>query len=309
MRVFTIASLLAALLAISCQVPKPENPLEIVVFDVGDGSALLVRTPEQRTCLIDGGPTFAGANKVWPVLDSLGIREVDYCIATSYDERRIGGLDEILRRLGGEEGILFRALDRGSNTATDDFADYARVVGRRRERLRLGQEIVMGGLVIRCVAVDGRVVGSKRADVSIEADRSIALKLTYGDFDMLIPGDLCALSLPARPPLASRLSEATDEVEVLIVGEQGGANSVSYMMQELLDPVASVISVGPQQESLPDIRTMTQLTRRDRKVYLTNGSLTAVPYGRGRAVNGDVWISVLPGCFVVAGDTFRTSRQ
>ncbi|MBM3316062.1 hypothetical protein FJY71_09575, partial [candidate division WOR-3 bacterium] len=149
--------LTVVLLVPACQVPKPEVPLDVVVFDVGQGSAVLVRTPDGRTCLIDGGPTYAGANQVWPVLDSLQIRELDYCFALNYTAGRIGGLDEVVRRLQGEEGILFRCYDRGYTARSPEFEQYAAAVGRRRHRLRAGDEVMMGELRIRCLAANGRV--------------------------------------------------------------------------------------------------------------------------------------------------------
>ncbi|MEO0080032.1 MAG: hypothetical protein ABIK44_05090 [candidate division WOR-3 bacterium] len=309
MKMLYLIAGLVAFVQLGCQVPKPLNPVEIVVFDVGHGHSILVRTPDQHTCLIDGGPTFAGANEVCPVLDSLGITELDYCIATNYTPERIGGLDEIVRHLGGEEGILFRSLDRGSASPTDEFAEYVAAVGKRRTKIRLGQVIKLGELTITCCAVNGRVIGSKPVRVIAEQDKSIALLLSWGSFDMLIPSDLLGVATPFRPDLGTRLTDATDEIEVLVIGNFGSDKSVSYVMQEQADPVVSIISVGPNQDSLPSQRTINRLTRRDRRLYQTNTTGSdEIPRGRGRIVQGDIWIRVYPDFYTVAGDTFRTYR-
>lgn len=301
--------LLIILLLATCKTPQRETPLDIIVFAAGQGSAVFVQTPDSRTCLIDGGPSFTGANRIWPVLDSLQVRELDYCFALNYTAGRIGGLDEVIRRLQGEEGILFRCYDRGASVRTPEFTEYAAAVGRRRQRIRPGEEIRMGELTIRCLAADGRVFGRKPAKTTTEEDRSIALLLSYRDFDVLIPGDLAASSESGRPDLLNQVADLVDEVELLILGNNGGQDAISFQAFEKLNPVVSVISVGANQESLPAVSTLTQVSRRGRRVYITNRTATTeIVEGRGRAVNGNIRISVYDNFYTVAGDTLRARR-
>jgi len=126
---------------------------------------------------------------------------------------------------------------------------------------------------------------------------------------MLIPSDLQAVATPFRPDLATRLADAIDEVELLLVGSGGSENSVSYALQEQANPVVAIISVGPNSDSLPAQKIINRLARRDRRVYQTNATGSdQLPPGRGRIVRGNIWIAVYPGYYTVAGDTFRTWR-
>lgn len=294
---------------ICCQEPKPEHNLEIVFFDVGPGSATLIRTPERRTCLIDGGPTYAGANDICPILDSLGITELDYCAATNYTEGRIGGLDEVVRYLGGERGIINQCLDRGRAASGPAFAEYRQAVGKRREAIKVGQTITLGDVKITCLARNGRVLGTRYRTPKVEEDRSIALRVSYCDFDLLIPGDLSAAADGPRLDLLSELAEVCDEVELLAVGDFGSARASSFRTLEQLNPVASVISVGPNQDSLPSPRTVNRLLKYRRKLYQTNRAGNSdLPQRGGRVVNGNIWVTVTPRFFTVAGDTFWTFR-
>ncbi len=292
-----------------CRVPQPEGNLEIVVVDVGQGSAVLIRTPDQRTCLIDGGPTYAGANDICPILDSLGITELDYCIATNYTEERIGGLDEVVRYLGGKEGVLFECRDRGYSYDSPAFHEYALAVGGRREKMRRGGVIELGEVAIWCLAANGRVLGSKQANSIAEEDKSIALLLSYYGFDMLIMSDLIGVAGNARCNLGSKIAEASDEVEVMLVGGYGSDVSVNFAMMMQINPVVSVVSAGPNDRNLPAQKTINRLTKRHRRVYQTNHTgWNMIPHESGRIVEDNIWITVNRNCYTVAGDTFRTYR-
>ncbi len=297
------------LAGLGCQLPQPEGKLDVVFFDVGHGSAILVRTPDQRTCLIDGGPTYAGANDICPILDSLGITELDYCIATNYTEARIGGLDEVIRYLGGEEGILFQCYDRGRGLNSPAFLEYRQAAAGRRKTLRPGKVIEMGDVTIWCLAANGRVLGSKHKPPRMEQDKSIALLVSYCNFDMLVTSDLVWTSDSIRLNLGSEVTEISDEAELFAVGDFGSASAVSYKMVQQVHPVVSVISVGPNDSDLPAQKTINRLTRRRRKVYQTNhtGS-NLIPRQSGRIVGGDIWVTVGQDFYTVAGDTFRIFR-
>ncbi len=308
-RVFHGLLLPALLMIFACQVPEPESYVDITFIDVGHGHAVLIRTSDQRACLIDGGPAFAGANEICPLLDSLGITELDYSISTNYTSGRVGGLDEVIRWLGGEEGVLYRCYDRGGTSTAAEFGEYAAAVGSRRTRIRMGEMIDMGDVSIWCVAVNGRVLGEKAKPVTAEEDRSVALLVSYGEFDMLIASDLTSVAGGGRYNLGTSLADGSDEVEMLVVGEGGPPNSLGPRMVENLNPVVSIIPIGANDDSLPSQKVVNRLTRHDRKVYQTSRTgWDMIPTGRGRIVGGDIHVTVGRDYYVVAGDTFRTYR-
>jgi competence protein ComEC len=308
-RVFPGLLLFALLAILACHAPVPEGYVEITFIDVGHGSAVLIRTSDQRACLIDGGPTYAGANDVCPLLDSLGITELDYCIATNYTPERVGGLDEVIRWLGGEEGVLYRCFDRGGVLPSTEFAEYAATAGSRRTRMRIGEQIEMGEVSIWCMAINGRVLGEKAKPVTAEEDKSIALLVSYGKFDMLIGSDLTSVAGGGRYNLGTSLAEASDEVEMLVVGGGAPVNSLGPHMMENLNPVVSIIPVGANDDSLPSQTVVNRLTRHDRKVYQTDRTgWDLIPSGKGRIVGGNIRVTVYRDYYVVAGDTFRTYR-
>ncbi len=70
--------------------------LEVLFFDVGQGDSILIRSPDGKVILIDGGERTPG---VLPYLSKLGIRQIDVVVATHPHDDHIGGLPDVFRQL------------------------------------------------------------------------------------------------------------------------------------------------------------------------------------------------------------------
>jgi competence protein ComEC len=88
-------------LALSLAVPLEQvHPLQLLTFDVGQGTAVLIRTPHHQL-LYDTGPAFtenfdAGSGIVTPYLHSKGLVSLDALIVSHNDADHSGGMDAIL---------------------------------------------------------------------------------------------------------------------------------------------------------------------------------------------------------------------
>ena len=74
--------------------------LEVVFFDVGQGDAILIETPQRQQILIDGGPSSAILEKLgdeMPFWD----RMIDLIILTHPEHDHIAGLIEVLKKISG----------------------------------------------------------------------------------------------------------------------------------------------------------------------------------------------------------------
>ncbi len=74
----------------------PEKTVQVHFIDVGGGDATLIRTPNGKNILIDGGDANSGI--VQYLLD-LGIVQIDLMIATHAHKDHIGGLIDVLNIL------------------------------------------------------------------------------------------------------------------------------------------------------------------------------------------------------------------
>ena len=102
--------------------------VEITFIDVGQGDAILIRTPRGRTVLVDGGgsPRRAvddyfdvGARKLVPYLQHIGVRRVDIVVNTHPDEDHLQGLLAVLRTR--QVGLV---LDSGQAANTWTYREY-----------------------------------------------------------------------------------------------------------------------------------------------------------------------------------------
>ena len=73
-----------------------ENALEVHFISVGQGDSVLIRTPDNTNILIDAGDGYKdNRDHLLSYLDNLGIKTLDYVVATHSDNDHIGGFDDI----------------------------------------------------------------------------------------------------------------------------------------------------------------------------------------------------------------------
>lgn len=97
--VFRFLFLASVLFLLSSKCPENKEtgkPLRICVIDVDQGDAILIISPQNRYLLIDGGDRGYGDSEINPLLDSLGIKHLDYTVVSHYHADHIGGLDEVI---------------------------------------------------------------------------------------------------------------------------------------------------------------------------------------------------------------------
>lgn len=119
---------LAALLFLPLLWPDRNLPrageVDLLVFDVGQGQAVLVRTA-RHAFLYDAGPATpegfdAGERVVVPALHALGVRRLDATIVSHGDADHAGGFAALRRRF--DTGAVFAARDAGVEGAAPCLA-------------------------------------------------------------------------------------------------------------------------------------------------------------------------------------------
>jgi competence protein ComEC len=164
--------------------------LDILFFDVGQGDAVLVTTPNERRLLVDTGPaegsSSAAAHSVLPYLKRRGIDHLETVVVTHPDADHLGGLPSILRSVS-----VGRVVHSGQQADTDLY----RTTRHLLQRSRVAQEAVDRGDSLTIGArVHGSVIGPPedptRHDIDTENGASVVLRLSYGRVDVLLPGDI-----------------------------------------------------------------------------------------------------------------------
>ena len=230
MHTFTVVSLL--LLA-----PLETGP-GFHFIDVGQGSALLLRSSEGELVLIDSGPT-AGAEAILHALSQHAVSRISLWVHTHHDADHIGGFAPVLAGLDGRPGsdddIEFERLwDRGLAGSLPDseaLSLYFALADSRREVPDPGTVFELPDLRVEVLALDPPPAAAP------ENDRGLALCVDVGGVRALLPGDLST----SRFELAAA---ACPDVDVLWLSHHGSANASSSLGIELADPSLVVVSAG-----------------------------------------------------------------
>ena len=89
----------------------PNTTATIDVLDVGQGDAILIRSPEGKMALIDAGPRKA----IVPLLRKMGVKSIDIVVVTHHPADHYGGMDDVIRAFKPK---IFLATDSTHTTPT-----------------------------------------------------------------------------------------------------------------------------------------------------------------------------------------------
>ncbi|HXF05133.1 MAG TPA: MBL fold metallo-hydrolase [Blastocatellia bacterium] len=232
---------------------RAEAVLSIYFLDIGQGNATLIVSPTGRTLLIDGGRDGMGQSVIVPEMQRLGIRALDYMVATHYDGDHIGGLDEVaavyppsIAYDGGDAILPFSPPDQNI------FSAYLRAIGAARRTITPGTVLDLGdGAVVTCIVVNGRLLSGGSVDVLGRRDRndqpdnsaSIGLLVQFGDFDFFLAGDLTGGGLNTTD-VESTVAQLVGDVDVLQISHHGSRTSSNGTFLRTLKAEVGIIQAG-----------------------------------------------------------------
>jgi competence protein ComEC len=239
----SVALLSAVSAALIVAGPLPSWPLRarlrVVVLDVGQGDATIVRFPTGRTLLVDagglGGKTRfdIGERVVAPALWHLGVRRLDVLALTHGDADHVGGAGAALEIFRPRE--VWEGVPVPRDSALTDLAD-------RADALRVAWRSVQTGDLLREGPVTVRVWHPPPPDWErqrVRNDDSVVLEVRYGDVSFVLPGDIGA---QVEGVLAAALPPAP--IRVLKAAHHGSATSSSNGFLSALRPQVTIISCG-----------------------------------------------------------------
>ncbi|MBI5499698.1 MAG: hypothetical protein HY907_05615 [Deltaproteobacteria bacterium] len=253
--------------------------LRVVFFDVGTGDAILVQSPSGRTLLVDlgipqvvadGHEADAARHVVERVAAYTGRGRVDYFLASHYHTDHVGAFGSGGASFGGiawaaESGGLEigTLLDRGRTPAgdSDSQVDYLRWAENHADRRvidRAGAEFIdLGpGVTVDVVAAPGAGVAPEGSG---ENGFSIALRVTFGDLEISLAGDLTGDCDDGVVDVETRVASVMGAVEVYKVNHHGSQSSSNLSWVRALHPQVAVFSLGSSRFGYPHERTVAAL--------------------------------------------------
>lgn len=277
--------------------------LRIYAIDCGQGSSTLIVGPTGVSMLIDGGPdqsgwdsSPSGPGPVAQAIAAAGIAQLDYTLLTHYHSDHYEGLTELAQHNYLKSNA--KAYDRGNSPApengfTSAINSYISAMGAKRTTITPGTIINLGGgATITCKVVAGQIAGGPLIDTTgssqLENSNSIAMLLTYNNFQMYIGGDLTgggSSTTNVENPLAPFIGN----VDVYIADHHGSSSSSPATFINTLAPEVSIASCGldnpynhPSGTFLNNVNKSTRATM----VYSTTGGAAGSDnYGNRGFVN------------------------
>jgi len=256
-RVLVYLAVAGACVAVFLSQRSFRDEMTVTFVDMGQGEAIVVRSPSGRIVLIDGGSAnYRGrdvAQRVLlPYLLSAGVRRLDAVVISHPHDDHINALPTVLRELP-VSAVLTGGLDGGA-AAMEEITKICRQRRiplqplSRRAQLDLGRGVKAYMLLPMSPPLQGT-----ESDLN---NNSIVLKLCYGKTSLLLTGDL-------ENEGEKRLLKRGDNLKstLLKVGHQGAATSTSTAFLRAVHPDVAVISVGamnsfghPRPETVQRIR-------------------------------------------------------
>ena len=217
-------------------------------LDVGQGDAILIRSPEGKTGLIDAGPHKDLAAEL---LRRRGIKSLDLVVVSHHHADHFGGMEEVIREF---KPRIFLAS--ASSHTTPHYLRLLELVRDRGiqaiEPADRPRRIELGSVVLT-------VFPQAPEDPAEENNNSIGIRLQHGAFSVLLPGDA---EQPERRWWERTVPRLCSGCTVLKLAHHGSHNGTDAPWLEMVKPELTVASVGKGNDyGHPSPKTLALLAR------------------------------------------------
>lgn len=243
--------------------------LRVDFINVGQGDAILIRTPMGKNYLIDGGANIPvtearreGRELTHNYLRSIGVSRLDGVVITHWHNDHLGGLLPVLRLY--EVDAVYEPPGKFETEAYKDFEAICSKQHIKRITTKAGDVLEWGNELFVQVLHPEKPLSSKEySDVN---NLSIVLLLRYGKVQMLLAGDI---EEDAEREVM-KYGEAIKS-QILKVPHHGADTSDYFRFLQMVAPEVGVIMVGANNAfKHPSPRTLSGYERVGTKIYRTD---------------------------------------
>jgi competence protein ComEC len=228
------------------------NQLEVTFLDVGQGDAILIRTPDNRAILVDAGPDSC-APFLPRMIRERGVKELDTVILTHCDADHLGGMAELF-----EEMPPTRLITNGNMTTTLEYQELVHEV--YKQHIPVYKASRGNSLLDEESRVILRVLNPEKEtilDIKDQNETSLVLYLEYAGKSFLLTGDA-----ETKAELEMIKDQLPIDCDILKAGHHGSKHSTSSLFLQATTPDLVIFSAGkgnryrhPAEETLNRLRT------------------------------------------------------
>jgi len=254
------------------------NPslLKVIFFDVGQGDAIFVETPQRHQILIDGGPSedlfLEKLSKEIPFYD----RSIDLIILTHPERDHLRGLIGVLKAYKVDY-VLITGVEKESK----DYQFFERLIEKEKTKVifaKRGERILAGKVSLIVLFPFESLKGKIFKNTN---NTSIVSLLKFNKISFLFTGDIY------KKIEKELIREVNLKADILKVAHHGSKTSSSGEFLKAVSPKIAVISVGkeniyghPHQEVLERLKKFNiNIFRTDKSgdiKFLTDGFLIKI---------------------------------
>jgi competence protein ComEC len=210
--------------------PPRTGVATVEILDVGQGDAILIRSPEGKTALVDAGPHQDLAAEL---LRRRGIKSLDLVVVSHHHADHYGGMEAVVREFRPR---VFLAS--GSSHTTPHYLRLLELVRDRGipaiQPTNRPRRIELGSVVLT-------VFPQAPEDAKEENNNSIGIRLQHGAFSVLLPGDAEQSERRWWERTVPRLCAGCT---VLKLAHHGSHNGTDAPWLEVVQPELAIASVG-----------------------------------------------------------------
>lgn len=259
-KVFIISAAVSLALGLLLWQARPDGLLHVYFLDVGQGDAILMRTPSGYNILIDGG---AGNTVLTELKDVLPFfdNNLDYVILTHPDRDHLEGLVYVLQRYPVER-LIFTGV--GKNNSL--LKKLMKAVQEKNIPVIVADAesdiFLKDGVTIDILFPFSSLMGQ---DIETNAS-SIVARAIYGENEILLTGD-------AEFSIENALIQAKTDInsDILKVAHHGSKYASSENFLRAVAPRYCVISVGKDNSyNHPNPEALERLSKYCKKIMRTD---------------------------------------
>ena len=262
------------------------EPFELHLLDVGQGQSVLIEA-DGHYMLIDGGGRGASSFVV-SYLRQQGVDNLDCMILSHYDEDHMAGLIGVLSVFHTD--LFLAPVYAGEGNLYQSLAAAALSNGCTVMRPVTGWQFQVGSSDVKIVGPVG--------EYTSDNDRSLSVRITYGDTSYLICGDA-----EQQSEVDMVGSGADLKADVYVADHHGSSTSSMDVFLDAVSPAYALISCGVDNGyGHPSMETLLRFQNHGISMFRTDKQGTIVAYSDG----SDIWFNMNPSDDWTAGNGFIT---
>lgn len=249
-------------------IPILNKDLEIYFINVGQGDSTLIKTPQNKHILIDGGGSEfgnfdVGENILLPYLLDRRITTLDYIIISHYDSDHIAGLFSVMKNLNVKNIIVSK-----QGKVSDNLKTFEQIVKERNINVivaKKGDKITID----KYSYIEILFPEEKLINDNILNNNSIVANFYSLGLKMLFTGDVEEIAEERLIQLYGKTDKL--HAHILKVAHHGSKTSSIQSFLDLVNPQIALIGVGKDNKfGHPNEGVLERLSKFTNKIYRTD---------------------------------------